>query len=84
MCPLSRRISLVLLCYVKMGTKLFLSKINVLCQNMVLPTRSSKLSPRVPAQMGRRKTEHEGGKGTGKGETRGLRVALCPGRVRLQ
>jgi hypothetical protein len=42
------------------------------------------LSPRVPAQMGRRETEHEGGKKTGKGETHGLRVALRPGRVRLQ
>jgi hypothetical protein len=42
------------------------------------------LSPRVPAQMGRREMEHEGGKRTGKGETRGLRVALRPGRVRLQ
>jgi hypothetical protein len=34
--------------------------------------------------MGRRETEHEGGKETGKGETRGLRVALRSGRVRLQ
>jgi hypothetical protein len=34
--------------------------------------------------MGRRETEHEGEKKTGKGETRGLRVALHPGRVRLQ
>jgi hypothetical protein len=37
--------------------------------------------------MGRRETEHEGGQKeeTGrKGETRGLRVALRPGRVRLQ
>jgi hypothetical protein len=34
--------------------------------------------------MGRRKTEHEGGEETGKGETRGLRVALRLGRVRLQ
>jgi hypothetical protein len=33
--------------------------------------------------MGRRETEHEGEE-TGKGETRGLRVALRPGRVRLQ
>jgi hypothetical protein len=49
-----------------------------------VPGPTSKLSPRVPAQMGRRETEHEGGKGTGKGETRGLRVALRPGRVRLQ
>jgi hypothetical protein len=35
--------------------------------------------------MGRRETEHEGGKKTGKrGETRGLRVVLRPGQVRLQ
>jgi hypothetical protein len=35
--------------------------------------------------MGRRKTEHEGGGGSnGQGETRGLRVVLRPGRVRLQ
>jgi hypothetical protein len=34
--------------------------------------------------MGRRETEHEGGKKQEKGETRGLRVALRPGRVRLQ
>jgi hypothetical protein len=34
--------------------------------------------------MGRRETEHEGGEETGKGETRGLRVALRPGQVRLQ
>jgi hypothetical protein len=49
-----------------------------------VPGPTSKLPPRVPAQMGRREAEHEGGKGTGKGETRGLRVALRPGRVRLQ
>jgi hypothetical protein len=49
-----------------------------------VPGPTSKLSPRVPAQMGRRETEHEGGKTTGKGETRGLRVTLRPGRVRLQ
>jgi hypothetical protein len=36
--------------------------------------------------MGRRETEHEGGKRgrQAKGETRGLRVVLRPGRVRLQ
>jgi hypothetical protein len=49
-----------------------------------VPGPTSKLSLRVPAQMGWRETEHEGGEGTGKGETRGLRVALRPGRVRLQ
>jgi hypothetical protein len=36
-----------------------------------------KLSPRAPAQMGRRETGV-------KGETRGLRVCPRPGRVRLQ
>jgi hypothetical protein len=45
------------------------------------------LSPRVPAQMGRRETEHKGGRreegGRQKGETRDLRVVLRPGRVRL-
>jgi hypothetical protein len=50
-----------------------------------VPGPTSKLSSRVLAQMGRRKTEHEGGGGrNGKGETRGLRVVLRPGRVRLQ
>jgi hypothetical protein len=50
-----------------------------------VPGPTSKLSPRVPAQMGRRKTEHEGGKRRqAKGETRGLRVVLRPGRVHLQ
>jgi hypothetical protein len=34
--------------------------------------------------MGRRAMENEGGKKQAKGETRGLRVALRPGRVRLQ
>jgi hypothetical protein len=33
----------------------------------VVPGPTSKLSPRVPAQMGRRETEHKGGK-TSKGE----------------
>jgi hypothetical protein len=50
-----------------------------------VPGPTSKLSPRVPAQMGQRETEHEGGKGDRrKGETRGLRVVVRPGRVRLQ
>jgi hypothetical protein len=49
-----------------------------------VPGPTSKLSPRAPAQMGRRETEHEGGRKQAKGETRGLRVALRPGRVRLQ
>jgi hypothetical protein len=33
--------------------------------------------------MGRRETEHKGGRNS-KGETRDLRVVLRPGRVRLQ
>jgi hypothetical protein len=43
-----------------------------------VPGPTSKLSPRAPAQMGRRETKHEGGKqgDRRKGETRGLRV--CP------
>jgi hypothetical protein len=50
-----------------------------------VPGPTSKLSPCVPAQMGRRETEHEGGKRRHeKGETRGLRVVLRPSRVRLQ
>jgi hypothetical protein len=52
-----------------------------------VPGPTSKLSPRAPAQMGRRETEREGGKLEGdmrKGETRGLRVVPRPGRVRLQ
>jgi hypothetical protein len=41
-----------------------------------VPGPTSKLSSRVPAQMGRRETEHEGGKGTGK---RGNpRPSCCP------
>jgi hypothetical protein len=48
-----------------------------------VPGPTSKLSPRVPAQMGRRETEHKGGRNS-KGETRGLRVVLRSGRVRLQ
>jgi hypothetical protein len=48
-----------------------------------VPGPTSKLSPRAPAQMGRRETEHEGGKRQQRG-TRGLRVVLRPGRVRLQ
>jgi hypothetical protein len=48
-----------------------------------VPGPTSKLSPRAPAQMGRRETEHEGGKRrrreTGvRGETRGLRVCPAP------
>jgi hypothetical protein len=45
-----------------------------------VPGPTSELSPRVPAQMGRRETEHEGGKqgDRRKGETRGLRVCPAP------
>jgi hypothetical protein len=45
-----------------------------------VPGPTSKLSPRVPAQMGRRETEHGGGKqgDRRKGETRGLRVCPAP------
>jgi hypothetical protein len=48
-----------------------------------VPGPTSELSLRVPAQMGRHETEHEGEKKQAKGETRGLRVVLRPGRVRL-
>jgi hypothetical protein len=45
-----------------------------------VPGPTSKLSPRAPAQMGWRETEHEGGKqgDKRKGETRGLRVCPAP------
>jgi hypothetical protein len=45
-----------------------------------VPGPTSKLSLRVPAQMGRRETEH---KGEQLGEPR-PRVVLRPGRMRLQ
>jgi hypothetical protein len=40
----------------------------------------SKMSPRAPAQMGRRETEREGGKGDGRErwKSRGLRVCPAP------
>jgi hypothetical protein len=41
-----------------------------------VPGPMSKLSPRAPAQMGRRETEHEGGKKTGKEGN--LRPSCCP------
>jgi hypothetical protein len=47
-----------------------------------VPGPTSKLSLRVPGQMGRRETEHKGGE-TVRGN-RGLRVVLRPGRMRLQ
>jgi hypothetical protein len=47
-----------------------------------VPGPTSKLSPRAPAQMGRRETEREGGRSrweTGvKGETHGLCVCPAP------
>jgi hypothetical protein len=45
-----------------------------------VPGPMSKLSLRAPAQMGRRETEHGGGKqgDRRKGETRGLRVCPAP------
>jgi hypothetical protein len=46
-----------------------------------VPGPTSELSPRAPAQMGRRETEREGGKPEGdmrKGETCGLRVCPAP------
>jgi hypothetical protein len=42
---------------------------------------TSKLSLRVPAQMGRRETEHKGENSKGKPRPR---VILRPGRMRLQ
>jgi hypothetical protein len=48
-----------------------------------VPEPTSKLSPRVqPRWIGTRRST-KGGR-TAKGETRGLRVVLRPGRVRLQ
>jgi hypothetical protein len=41
-----------------------------------VPGPTSKLSPRIPAQMGRRETEHEGGKKIGKGGN--PRPSCCP------
>jgi hypothetical protein len=51
-----------------------------------VPGPTSKLSSRAPAQMGRRETEHEGGKKeTGvKGKPAAFVFVLRPGRVRLQ
>jgi hypothetical protein len=52
-----------------------------------VPGPTSKLSPRAPAQMGRRETEREGGKGSRR-ERGGNPAAFVfvprPGRVRLQ
>jgi hypothetical protein len=54
-----------------------------------VPGPTSKLSPRAPAQMGRREMEREGGKKPeGDKRTKGKPAAFvfvpCPGRVRLQ
>jgi hypothetical protein len=46
-----------------------------------VPRPTSKLSLRVPAQMGRRETEHKGENSKGKLRPR---VVLRPGRMRLQ
>jgi hypothetical protein len=46
-----------------------------------VPGPTSKLSLRVPAQLGRRETEHEGENSKGKPRPR---VVLRPGRMRLQ
>jgi hypothetical protein len=63
-----------------MDAKLNFSSVGV--STLGVPGPTSKLSPRAPAQMGRRETEREGGKKpeeTGvKGETRGLRVCPAP------
>jgi hypothetical protein len=40
-----------------------------------VPGPTSKLSPRVPAQMGRRETEHEGGRNRQRGNPR---PSCCP------
>jgi hypothetical protein len=50
-----------------------------------VPGPTSELSPRAPAQMGRREIEHGGGKqgDRRKGETRGLRVCRAPGSAAL-
>jgi hypothetical protein len=46
-----------------------------------VPEPTSKLSLRVPAQMGRRETEHKGENSKGKPRPH---VVLRPGRMRLQ
>jgi hypothetical protein len=53
-----------------------------------VPGPTSEMSPRAPAQMGRRETEHEGGKRQPEREGGGNPAAFAfvprPGRVRLQ
>jgi hypothetical protein len=58
-------------------------------QDRGVPGPTSKLSPRAPAQMGRRETEREGGRQSeGDGRERWNPAAFVfvprPGRVRLQ
>ena len=51
-----------------------------------VPGPTSEMSPRAPAQMGRRETEHEGGKGSrreGGGNPAAFVFVPRPGRVRL-
>ena len=43
-----------------------------------VPGPTSKLSPRVPAQMGQRETEHEGGNKRESGERGNPRPSCCP------
>jgi hypothetical protein len=53
-----------------------------------VPGPTSEMSPRAPAQMGRRETEREGGKRQSERERGGNPAAFvfvpCPGLVRLQ
>jgi hypothetical protein len=55
-----------------------------------VPGPTSELSPRAPAQMGRREAEREGGRQRPEGDRRGrvepaaFALAPRPGRVRLQ
>jgi hypothetical protein len=51
-----------------------------------VPGPTSKLSPRVPAQMGRREMEHEGGieEREKRGKPAASMFVVRPGRVRLQ
>jgi hypothetical protein len=51
-----------------------------------VPEPTSEMSPRAPAQMGRRETEREGGKETGVrgGNPAAFVFVPRPGRVRLQ
>jgi hypothetical protein len=74
----------------KLQVKNILGTINLSAfRNPGVPGPTSKLSPRAPAQMGRRETEREGGrKPKGDGRERWNLAAFVfvprPGRVRLQ